>query len=89
MYKKMAVFRKETFWVLPPGATTHISGAGFRHDAKPHARVFHSCPKLKTSQHHDSDAGIVFLAGDAKDMVCDRCHKTPHDDVLTVWELLR
>jgi hypothetical protein len=89
IYKQMAVFRKETFWVLPPGATTHISGTRFEYDEKPHARVFHTCPKLKTGQHTDSDVGIVFLTDDTKEMKCDRCHKTPHDDVLTVWELMR
>jgi hypothetical protein len=88
-YKRNAVFRKETFFVLPAGATTHIPRTQFEYEDTPQARVFHQCPELQKGMHSNEDVGIVFLQDDPKMMVCDRCHKSPHDDVITVWTLLK
>jgi hypothetical protein len=81
-YMDKAVFREDTFYLVPAG----VAYSGLK-DEVPAPKIFHWCPKLAVLQ--EDNVGILFLADDVKYMECDRCKKRPGDDIVTVYELLK
>jgi hypothetical protein len=80
-YMEHAVFREDTFYLIPAEKTPDVWGA----EQAP--RIFHWCPEL--SKRSGDKVGIVFLKDHIENMKCDRCHKIPGDDIATVWTLLK
>ncbi len=79
-YMEKAVFRQDTFYlILKDKVGLDDAGMGV-------PRIFHWCPELAKLQ--ADNVGIVFLSEDVTDMQCDRCRKSPGDDIITVYTML-
>lgn len=82
-YMEKAVFREDTFYLIPKDKLTYI----VKNHEKSMPRIFHWCPDL--AKYQQDHVGIIFLIDDIEKMECDRCHKSPGDDIVTVYTMLK
>ena len=82
-YMDKAVFREDTFYLV--SEENLVEGIALNAGRVP--RIFHWCSELAKLQ--EDNVGLVFLSDDVKDMTCSRCKKSPGDDIITVYTMLK
>ena len=80
-YMDKAIFREDTFYLIPAGMReiNNITGD--------EPRIFHWCPEL--AKFSNDDVGIIFYSTEPEKIKCDRCKKSPGDDITTIYTMLK
>ena len=81
-YMEKAVFREDTFYLIPADKVEPSARRGSREP-----RIYHWCPEL--AKFTQDDVGIIFYSTEPEEIKCDRCKKTPGDEIITVYTLLK